>query len=216
MPDLMTCAGGYKNPPAIARRLECLPVVSRTGLDVKQVNPGFTRRKDGASTTSCASLGLGPRLFKEDGVGESSDIDVGVDLASSHEMEALREEYARWTHHTIMHSFVSRKSGKRSEGVEALFTGNPTETLSGKTKQERFDEHSCKILREHMDRLSDETPAEFPQDARLQHEIDLKYPDATVATVAGASKVRDFAPSCFYMIFIHSRAVDGEKKRTRK
>ncbi|OWY97913.1 reverse transcriptase [Phytophthora megakarya] len=44
-----------------------------------------------------------------------------------------------------------------------LFAGSPTEsddTLSGKTKQERFNEQSCKILREHMVVLSDGTPAE--------------------------------------------------------
>ncbi|OWY96353.1 reverse transcriptase [Phytophthora megakarya] len=50
-----------------------------------------------------------------------------------------------------------------AEELGQLFAGSPTEsddTLSGKTKQERFDEQSCKTLREHMDVLSDGTPAE--------------------------------------------------------
>ncbi|OWZ18755.1 reverse transcriptase [Phytophthora megakarya] len=65
----------------------------------------------------------------------------------------------------------------------------------GKMEQKRFDEQRCKILRELKDGLSDETPTDLPQDARLQHGIDLvprkKYPDTTVATVAETSKVRD-------------------------
>ncbi|OWY90065.1 reverse transcriptase, partial [Phytophthora megakarya] len=68
-PGLMTRARGYKNPPAVARRLECLPAVSKKirpwpGLDEMQVNPGFTRRSDGSSTRHSVSLGPGPRLFK--------------------------------------------------------------------------------------------------------------------------------------------------------
>ncbi|OWY93264.1 reverse transcriptase [Phytophthora megakarya] len=35
-----------------------------------------------------------------------------------------------------------------------------SEAEYGKTKQERYNEQSCKILREHMDVLSDGTPAE--------------------------------------------------------
>ncbi|OWZ06429.1 reverse transcriptase [Phytophthora megakarya] len=59
--------------------------------------------------------------------------------------------------------FGRRENDKRSGGVEALFPGSPTEnadTLGSKTKQECFDKQSCTILREHMDVLSDETPAE--------------------------------------------------------
>ncbi|OWY94372.1 hypothetical protein PHMEG_00035919 [Phytophthora megakarya] len=85
-------ARGYKNPSAVSRNIRPLP-----GLDETQVNPGFTRRSNGASTRRYASLGPGPRLFKtqepdsghrdverldaglcwvsvpEDGVGEPSD-----------------------------------------------------------------------------------------------------------------------------------------------
>ncbi|OWY95376.1 hypothetical protein PHMEG_00034632 [Phytophthora megakarya] len=48
-PGLMTRARGYKNPPSVARRLDCLPAVSKNirpwpGQDETQVNPGFTRR----------------------------------------------------------------------------------------------------------------------------------------------------------------------------
>ncbi|OWZ14055.1 LOW QUALITY PROTEIN: hypothetical protein PHMEG_00012528 [Phytophthora megakarya] len=82
--------------------------------------------------------------------------------------------------------------GWKRFATNITLTGSPTEgddTLGGKTKQERFDEQSCNILREHMDVLSDETLAELPQDATLQHEVDLvprkKFP------VAGASKVHD-------------------------
>ncbi|OWZ17205.1 reverse transcriptase [Phytophthora megakarya] len=50
-----------------------------------------------------------------------------------------------------------------SEELDQLFAGSPTEsgdTISGKTKQERFNEQGCKMLREHMDVLSDGTPSE--------------------------------------------------------
>ncbi|OWY92769.1 LOW QUALITY PROTEIN: reverse transcriptase [Phytophthora megakarya] len=56
------------------------------------------------------------------------------------------------------------------------------DTLSAKTKKERFEEQSrdslksspyYKILREHKDVLPDEIPAELPQDKGIQHEIDL-------------------------------------------
>ncbi|OWZ07238.1 reverse transcriptase [Phytophthora megakarya] len=55
-----------------------------------------------------------------------------------------------------------RMTSKAEELIQ-LFAGSPTEsddTLSGKAKQERFNEQNCKILREHMDVLSDGTPAE--------------------------------------------------------
>ncbi|OWY97335.1 reverse transcriptase [Phytophthora megakarya] len=81
-----------------------------------------------------------------------------------------------------------KRMTSEAEELRQLFVGSATEsddTLSGKTKQERFDEQSCKIRREHKDVLSDETPAE---------------------------EVRDgFALNCFYMIFVHSRAVDEKK-----
>ncbi|KAG3048865.1 hypothetical protein PI125_g26664 [Phytophthora idaei] len=54
-----------------------------------------------------------------DGNGESSDECVGVDVASSHELDALREGPVRWTHQTDMHPFGSRKDEERSGGVEA-------------------------------------------------------------------------------------------------
>ncbi|KAG4037572.1 hypothetical protein PC123_g26864 [Phytophthora cactorum] len=53
------------------------------------------------------------------GNGESSDECVGVDVASSHELDALREGPVRWTHRTDMHPFGSRKDEERSGGVEA-------------------------------------------------------------------------------------------------
>ncbi|KAG2929006.1 hypothetical protein PC117_g14143 [Phytophthora cactorum] len=51
--------------------------------------------------------------------GESSDECVKVDVASSHELDALREGPVRWTHRTDMHPFGSRKDEGRSGGVEA-------------------------------------------------------------------------------------------------
>ncbi|KAG3049137.1 hypothetical protein PI125_g26633 [Phytophthora idaei] len=54
-----------------------------------------------------------------DGNGESSGKCVGVDVASSHELDALRERPVRWTHRTDMYPFGSRKDEERSGGVEA-------------------------------------------------------------------------------------------------
>ncbi|KAG6943282.1 hypothetical protein JG687_00018566 [Phytophthora cactorum] len=50
-----------KNPPTVTKLTVTRP---RPGLNEEQVEPGPTRRKDGASSTSCASLGPGPRRYK--------------------------------------------------------------------------------------------------------------------------------------------------------
>ncbi|OWZ00720.1 reverse transcriptase [Phytophthora megakarya] len=50
-----------------------------------------------------------------------------------------------------------------ADELKQLFAGSPTEsydTLTGKTEHEPFDEQICKIMREHMDVLSDEITAE--------------------------------------------------------
>ncbi|OWZ08428.1 reverse transcriptase [Phytophthora megakarya] len=72
-----------------------------------------------------------------------------------------------------------------AEELRLLFAGSPTgseDTLSAKTKKERFKEQSWdslksspyyEIMREHRDVLLDEIPAELPQDKEIQHEIDL-------------------------------------------
>ncbi|KAG2873976.1 hypothetical protein PC114_g25552 [Phytophthora cactorum] len=72
-----------------------------------------------------------------------------------------------------------------AEELRQLHAANTTEsedTLSAKTKKERFDGQiwdSLKaslfydVLREHKDVLPDEIPAELPQDKGIQHEIDL-------------------------------------------
>ncbi|KAG2909752.1 hypothetical protein PC115_g13153 [Phytophthora cactorum] len=73
----------------------------------------------------------------------------------------------------------------KAEELRQLHAASTTEnedTLSAKTKKERFDEQSWdslkaspfyEILREHKDVLPDEIPAELPQDKGIQHEIDL-------------------------------------------
>ncbi|KAG2973590.1 hypothetical protein PC128_g22486 [Phytophthora cactorum] len=66
--------------------------------------------------------------------------------------------------------------------LHAASTTESEDTLSAKTKKERFDGQSWDspsaspfydVLREHKDILSDEIPAELPQDKGIQHEIDL-------------------------------------------
>ncbi|KAG2770206.1 hypothetical protein Pcac1_g18834 [Phytophthora cactorum] len=72
-----------------------------------------------------------------------------------------------------------------AEELRQLHAANTTEsedTLSAKTKKERFDGQSWDspsaspfydVLREYKDVLPDEIPAELPQDKGIQHEIDL-------------------------------------------
>ncbi|OWZ13169.1 reverse transcriptase [Phytophthora megakarya] len=72
-----------------------------------------------------------------------------------------------------------------AEELRQLFAGSATEsedTLSAKTKKERFEEQSWdslksspyyEILREHREVLPGEILAELPQDKGIQHEIDL-------------------------------------------
>ncbi|KAG4045256.1 hypothetical protein PC123_g19332 [Phytophthora cactorum] len=66
--------------------------------------------------------------------------------------------------------------------LHAASTTESEDTLSAKTKKERFDGQSWDspsaspfydVLREHMNVLPDEIPAELPQDKGIQHEIDL-------------------------------------------
>ncbi|POM71575.1 Reverse transcriptase [Phytophthora palmivora] len=107
------------------------------------------------------------RNVQEDGAGELSDKCVGDVFASSNELEALR------------------KGPSEAQELKQLLAGSTTEsgdTLSVKTKKQRFEEQSWdslksspfyKILREHKDVFPDEIPAELPQDKGIQHEIDL-------------------------------------------
>ncbi|KAG3029577.1 hypothetical protein PC123_g4605 [Phytophthora cactorum] len=66
--------------------------------------------------------------------------------------------------------------------LHAASTTESEDTLSAKTKKERFDGQSggslkvspfYDVLRDHKDVLPDEIPAELPQDKGIQHEIDL-------------------------------------------
>ncbi|KAG3233964.1 hypothetical protein PI124_g20977 [Phytophthora idaei] len=66
--------------------------------------------------------------------------------------------------------------------LHAASTTESEDTLSAKTKKERFDgqgwdslkaSHLYDVLREHKDVLPDAIPAELPQDKGIQHEIDL-------------------------------------------
>ncbi|KAG3071164.1 hypothetical protein PI125_g22813 [Phytophthora idaei] len=77
------------------------------------------------------------------------------------------------------------RMGSEAEELRQLHATRTTEsedTLSAKTKKERFDGQSWDslkaspfydVLREHKDVLPDEIPAELPQDKGIQHEIDL-------------------------------------------
>ncbi|KAG6590629.1 reverse transcriptase [Phytophthora cinnamomi] len=79
----------------------------------------------------------------------------------------------------------SERTASESEELRQLFMGSTTEsedTLSAKTKRERFEEQGwdslksspyCELLREYKDVLPEEIPAELPQDKGIQHEIDL-------------------------------------------
>ncbi|KAG3064228.1 hypothetical protein PI125_g24223 [Phytophthora idaei] len=78
-----------------------------------------------------------------------------------------------------------KKMKSEAEELRQLHAASTTEsedTLSAKTKKERFDGQSWDslkaspfydVLREHKDVLPDEIPAELPQDKGIQHEIDL-------------------------------------------
>ncbi|KAG3011202.1 hypothetical protein PC119_g13290 [Phytophthora cactorum] len=66
--------------------------------------------------------------------------------------------------------------------LQAASTTESEDTLSAKTKKERFDGQSWDspsassfydVLREHKDVLPDEIPAELPQNKDIQHEIEL-------------------------------------------
>ncbi|KAG6574447.1 reverse transcriptase [Phytophthora cinnamomi] len=79
----------------------------------------------------------------------------------------------------------SERTESESEELRQLFMGSTTEsedTLSAKTKRERFEEQGWdslksspyyELLREYKDVLPEDIPAELPQDKGIQHEIDL-------------------------------------------
>ncbi|KAG2987446.1 hypothetical protein PC120_g23616 [Phytophthora cactorum] len=82
--------------------------------------------------------------------------------------------------------------------LHAASTTESEDTLSAKTKKERFDGQSWDslktspfydVLREHKDVLPDEIPAELLQDKGIQHEIGYEVLcDAAVTTAARSSK----------------------------
>ncbi|KAE9045269.1 hypothetical protein PR001_g5034 [Phytophthora rubi] len=148
-PGLIACARGL-NPPAIKRKICPGPDPDKTRRAEPDTGTGDARRDP-----ECLDAYEYWSPVYEDEVGEPSDVGVGVDFASSHELEALRPRPAR------------------TEGVGAL---------SAKSKKERFDEQSWdslksspfyEVLREYRDVLPDDIPAELPQDKGVQHEIDL-------------------------------------------
>ncbi|OWY92404.1 reverse transcriptase, partial [Phytophthora megakarya] len=142
------------------------------------------------------------------------------------------------------------ESRRKAGQVRESKSPHSAPTFCVKTKQERFNEQSCKILREHMDVLSDGTPKDVIIDSMskstiysaldlrdgfyqiLMHESDI--PLTAVSTPSGMlwewlvmpqglknapatfnrcvthplSSVRDFAPSYFVDVYVHSRAVN--------
>ncbi|KAG3230687.1 hypothetical protein PI124_g24216 [Phytophthora idaei] len=75
-----------------------------------------------------------------------------------------------------------KSEAEKLRQLHAASTTESEDTLSAKTKKERFDGQSgdslktspfYDVLREHKDVLPDEIPAELPQDKGIQHEIDL-------------------------------------------
>ncbi|KAG2972754.1 hypothetical protein PC120_g26258 [Phytophthora cactorum] len=83
-----------------------------------------------------------------------------------------------------IHSDLERMKSEAEElrQLHAASTTESEDTLSAKTKKERFDGQSWDslktnpfydVLREHMNVIPDEIPAELPQDKGIQHEIDL-------------------------------------------
>ncbi|KAG2759422.1 hypothetical protein Pcac1_g28535 [Phytophthora cactorum] len=75
-----------------------------------------------------------------------------------------------------------KSEAEESRQFHAASTTESEDTLSAKTKKERFDGQSWDslktspfydVLREHKDVLQDEIPAELPQDKGIQHEIGL-------------------------------------------
>ncbi|KAG2956944.1 hypothetical protein PC118_g24242 [Phytophthora cactorum] len=81
-------------------------------------------------------------------------------------------------------SDLERMKSKAEElrQLHAASTTESEDTLSAKTKKERFDKQSWDSLKaspfydvlwEHKDVLPDEIPADLPQDKGIQHEIDL-------------------------------------------
>ncbi|OWY90182.1 hypothetical protein PHMEG_00041806 [Phytophthora megakarya] len=87
----MTRVRGYKNPPAIARRLEYTGANSGR-RDVERLDAG---------------LYWVPMELENPPTDTSELISL-----SSHELEALRKGPARWTYRTAMHSFGLRKNDK--------------------------------------------------------------------------------------------------------
>ncbi|KAG2839303.1 hypothetical protein PC113_g19501 [Phytophthora cactorum] len=90
-------------------------------------------------------------------------------------------------------SDLERMKSKAEElrQLHAASTTESEDTLSAKTKKERFDKQSWDSLKaspfydvlwEHKDVLPDEIPADLPQDKGIQHEIDL-VPGRTSARI---------------------------------
>ncbi|GMF57359.1 unnamed protein product [Phytophthora fragariaefolia] len=96
-----------------------------------------------------------------------------------------RKRFARGLHdgrieQICILSDVERLESEAKELKQLVTEG--ADTLSAKSKNERFDEQSWdslkssplyEVLREYKDVLQDDIPAELPQDKGVQHEIDV-------------------------------------------
>ncbi|KAG3124538.1 hypothetical protein PI126_g23212 [Phytophthora idaei] len=87
-----------------------------------------------------------------------------------------------------------KSEAEKLRQLHAASTTESEDTLSAKTKKERFNGQSWDspsaspfyhVLREHKDVLPDEIPAELPQDKGIQHEV---LCDAAVSTAARSSE----------------------------
>ncbi|KAG6585071.1 reverse transcriptase [Phytophthora cinnamomi] len=206
-PGLIPRARG-QGPPANNR--------PRPGLDQKNncAEPGSAQQEDGTSEERCASLGPGPRRYKNCLPGrqavtpgvETLNVLTRTDTGFQYQEMALANpptsaseltslpvmSWKRFTsdlHDGRIEQVCvlsdSERTESESEELRQLFMGSTTEsedTLSAKTKRERFEEQDWdslksspyyELLREYKDVLPEEIPAELPQDKGIQHEIDL-------------------------------------------
>ncbi|KAG3190867.1 hypothetical protein PC128_g11184 [Phytophthora cactorum] len=189
-PGLIVCVRG-KNPPTVTTT-ETRP---RPGLDEEQVHKKKRQRKSRSGTETLQEMSAGQtsdttsvetlNVLARTRTGlQYRPMEMENPPTSASELTSLpaiswmrfaKDLYDERIDQIYIFSDLERMKSEAEElrQLHAASTTESEDTLSAKTKKERFDGPFYDVLREHKDALPDEIPAELPQDKGIQHEIDL-------------------------------------------
>ncbi|KAG2977711.1 hypothetical protein PC120_g25445 [Phytophthora cactorum] len=163
---------------------------SKAGPERRTSEAGLHKKKRQRKQHKLRKSRSGTETLQEMSAGQTSDTTSSVETLNVLTrtpvcwMRFAKDLYGGRIEQICILSDLERMKSEAEESRQfhAASTTESEDTLSAKTKKERFDGQSSDspsaspfydVLREHKDVLPDEIPAELPQDKGIQHEIDL-------------------------------------------